>query len=248
MASATGPFSSGAPAPSASPAVEPPVSFSATSRMVPFGVVLTWSAPSGQAVLAYVLYRQGRQLTTRPGSDTSYTDSEVRPGKRYTYEIQARASGTGQSEKVSAQVRVRVPPLSSARVDGTYNAKLHPTSQFGYIGSLEDGTFGWDFTPKCHVGACDVTWKDLHYRDLKAILDRAGARYAGSDTGKVFGKCGGVVGSSSVSLDLHVVKARVIDGVWWATKLEGTFVENHAATLGCVSGGAHFDATVTFAG
>jgi hypothetical protein len=233
------------PTPSASPTVAPPLSFTAKSTTVPFGVVLRWSAPSGQTVLAYVLFRQGKQIATQPGADTSYTDSDVKPGKSYTYEIQARASGTIESEKVSAQVKVRVPPLSMARVNGNYNAKLHTTSQFGYIGSVDDGTFGWNFKPKCRVGACDVTWKDLFYKDLKTVLDRAGATYTGSDSGKFFGKCSGVAGTSTVTLDLHVTKARVIDGVWSATKLEGTFVEGHPSVLGCVSGGAHFNATVT---
>jgi hypothetical protein len=246
VAAATGSSPRATPSPAASPTVSPPLSFTARSRMAPFGVVLTW-APSGQTVLAYVIFRQGKQLTTRPGSDTSYVDSDVRPGKRYTYQIQARGNATVESEKVSAQVKVRVPPLASARVEGDYNAKLHTTSQFGYIGSVDDGTFGWNFKPKCRVGACDVTWKDLHFKDLKSILDRAGARYTGSDSGTFFGRCGGVAGTSSVTLDLHVVTAKVIEGVWWATRLEGTFVESHPATLGCVSGGAHFDATVTFA-
>jgi hypothetical protein len=149
---------------------------------------------------------------------------------------------------VSTVVEVPVPSLSVARLDGTFNAKLKTTSQYGYVGSLGNFTLGWKFTAKCDEGACDVVWKDLYYKDLKTTLHRKGVNYSGTDTGKFFGTCSGVKGSSTLTLTLHVVKAKVIHGEWVATKLDGTFVESHASAFGCVSGGAHFDLTAGFGG
>jgi hypothetical protein len=247
VAVTTPPSSTGAPSPSPSPSppVAPPTGFTAKGKTVPFGVVLRWSPPSGQDVGGYLIYRGAVQIATVSSSDTSFTDSDVKPGKTYTYGIVARGPGL-PSDRVSVEVKVPIPPLSAARLAGNFNAKLHSTSQYGYSGDVGDLTLGWNFKPKCAEGACDVTWKDLHFKELKSVLDRKGTNYSGSDSGKFFGQCSGVTGTSSVTLDLHVVKAKVIQGEWRATKLEGTFVESHPSFLGCTSGGAHFNATVSY--
>jgi hypothetical protein len=238
----------GTPPPSASPTVAPPVGFTATGRSVPFGVVMTWSAPAGEAVQGYRIYREGVQIATVPSETTTYTDSNVKPGKSYTYEIVTRGDGLVQSARVSSVVDVPIPPLSSARLQGTFNAKMKTTSQSGYSGNLGSFTLGWNFKPKCSEGSCDVTWKDLVYKEFKTTLHRKGVNYSGSDSGTFFGTCSGAKGISSLSLTVHVVKAKVIDGEWRATKLEGTMVESHASAFGCVSGGAHFTVTATLGG
>lgn len=239
---------SGTPAPSASPTVAPPIGFTATGKSVPFGVVMTWSAPTGQAVQGYRIYREGVQIATVPSETTTYTDSNVKPGKSYTYEIVTRGDGLVQSARVSAAVDVPVPPLASARLKGTFNAKMKTTSQSGYSGNLGSFTLGWNFKPKCGEGSCDVTWKDLAYKEFKTALDRKGVNYSGSDSGTFFGTCSGAKGTSTLTLTIHVVKAKVIDGEWRATKLQGTVVESHASAFGCVSGGAHFTVTASLGG
>jgi hypothetical protein len=238
----------GTPAPSPSPTVAPPVGFTAAGQSVPFGVVMTWSAPAGQAVQGYRIYREGVQIATVPSETTTYTDSNVKAGKSYTYEIVTRGDGLVQSARVSTVVDVPVPPLSSARLKGTFNAKMKTTSQSGYTDNLGSFTLGWNFKPKCSEGACDVTWKDLFYKDFKKTLDRKGVNYSGSDSGTFFGTCGGAKGTSTVTLSIKVVKAKVIDGEWQATKLQGTVVESHASAFGCVGGGAHFTVTATLGG
>jgi hypothetical protein len=230
------------------PSVAPPVGFTAKGQAIPFGVVMTWSAPTGQGVQGYRIYREGVQIATPPSGTTTYMDSNVKPGKTYTYEILTRGTGLIQSARVSSDVVVPVPPLSSARFEGTFDAKMKTTSQSGYSDNLGSFTLGWNFKPKCSEGSCDVTWKDLHYKDFKTALDRKGVNYSGSDTGKFFGVCGGAKGTSTLTLTLHVVKAKVIAGEWRATKLEGTLVESHSSAFGCVSGGAHFSVTATYGG
>jgi hypothetical protein len=238
----------GAPAPSASAMVAPPVGFTATGQSVPFGVVMTWSAPAGQAVQSYGIYREGVPIATVPSETTTYTDSNVKPGKSYTYEIVTRGDGLIQSARVSSVVDVPVPPLSSARFKGTFDAKMKTTSQDGYTNKLGSFTLGWNFKPKCSEGSCDVTWKDLYYKEFRTTLDHKGVNYSGSDSGTFFGTCSGAKGTSTLTLTLHVVKAKVIDGEWRATKLQGTMVESHASAFGCVSGGAHFTVTANYGG
>jgi len=241
-------LSSGPATPAPSPTVAPPVGFTAKGQKVPFGVVLTWSAPTGQAVQGYRIYRESVQIAAVPSETTTYTDSNVKPGKSYTYEIVTRGDGLVQSARVSSIADVPIPPLSSARLKGTFNAKMKTTSQSGYTSNLGSFTLGWNFKPKCGEGSCDVTWKDLSYKDFKTTLDRKGVNYSGSDSGTFFGTCGGAKGTSTLTLTLHVVKAKVIDGEWRATKLEGILVESHASAFGCVSGGAHFSVTATLGG
>jgi Fibronectin type III domain len=247
LAAASPPATFAAPSPSPSPTVGPPLGFTAKGKAVPFGVVLTWSAPAGQSVQGYRISRGHLAIATVPSGETTYTDTNVKPGRTYTYGIVTRGTGILESDQVTTEVDVPVPPLSSARLEGNFNAKLHSTSQSGFSGDVGDLAEGWNFKPKCKEGACDVTWKDLHYKELKTVLARKGAGYKGSDSGKFFGQCSGVVGVSSVALELHVVKGRVIGGEWRATKLEGTLVESHPSSLGCVSGGVTFTATVTYA-
>jgi hypothetical protein len=234
------------PSPSPSVVVAPPVGFAAKGQTSPFGVRLSWSAPVGEAVQGYRLYREGVQIAAVPSETTDYLDSNVSPGKTYTYEILTRGEGLFQSAKVSTDVMVPVPSLASARVDGTFEVKFKTTSQSGYVGSLGTFTLGWDFTPKCREGACNVTIKDVSIKDLKTTLTRKGATYSGSDAAKFIGGCGGVTDTSNLTVDLRVKKARIIEGEWRATKLVGTVVESHPALRGCTSGGAHFSVTANW--
>lgn len=237
---------SASPSPSPTPTVAPPVGFTAEGQVFPFGVVLSWSAPVGESVQGYRIFRADIQIAAVPTGTTTYLDSNVQPGKTYTYAILTRGEGLFQSDMISDDVKVPVPPISTARLDGTFNVKLKTTSQSGYVGSVGTITLGWNFKPKCKQGACNVTMKDFSIKDLKTTLTRKGAAYTGTDSAKFISSCGGVQVTSTITIDLRVVKAKIIDGEWRASKLEGTVVESHPSTLGCVSGGAHFSVNAPF--
>jgi hypothetical protein len=245
---ALSPAVSASSSPSVAPTVAPPVGFTAEGQTSPFGVSLSWSAPAGQSVQGYRIYRGTVQIAAVPSGTTTYLDANVSPGKSYTYAILTRGEGLEQSDKVSANVEVPVPSLASARLQGTFSIKFKTTSQTGYVGSLGTFTLGWKFTPKCGTGSCTVALKDVSIKDLRATLKRQGASYSGADSAKFIGSCGGVTDSSDLTIDFKVAKARVIDGEWRATKVTGTVVESHPALHGCTSGGAHFSITGTFSG
>jgi hypothetical protein len=245
---AVSPAASVSASPAAPPAVAPPVGFTAKGQTSPFGVAMSWTAPSGQTVQGYRIYRGTIQIAAVPASATTYLDQNVMPGESYTYAILTRGDGLFQSDKVSTSVKVPVPPLSSARLDGTFSVKFKTTSQSGYVGSLGKFTLGWKFTPKCDAGACNVTVKDLSIKDLKTLLTRKGVSYSGADSAKFIGSCGGVADISALTIVVKVAEADIIGGEWRAIKLTGTVVESHPAVRGCVSGGAHFSITGTYTG
>jgi hypothetical protein len=232
--------------PAPSPTVGLPVALGGTAKAAPLGVTLTWSAPSGETeILGYLIYRDGTQVGTVPGSTTTYLDTNVTPGETYTYEVVTRGEGIQRSERVTTEVEVPVPSLSQARLEGPFDVHARTRSQRGYVGKLGKFTMGWDFEPKCHFGACATRWTDFTNEGLSSVLTRVGARYSGSDTGKFTGRCGRVVGTSTITIKIRVTKAEAVAGEWRAVKLVGTMTESHPAQFGCVSGGATFSLTLS---
>jgi hypothetical protein len=245
-AASPSPSPSASPSPTEVPAPLPPLSFDARAPKLPIGVKLSWEAPvSGTAVTSYRLYRGDKEIASLAAGETAYTDSDVKPGKHYAYAIESLNGLDLVSDRASVEVDVPVPALKDARVAGNYNVKATVESSYGFADLVQSFTLGWNFKPKCGEGACKVTWKDLFYKDLKATLDHSGATYTGSDSGKFNVQCGSVNISSTMTLDVHVTKAKAIDGVWKATRLEGTLTQTEPSQLGCVSSGATYSVTVT---
>ena len=216
--------------PAEPPAPEPPSSF--TAEATPFEVVLTWNPPA-EEVQRFEIFRDGAPLATQSGSSTSYTDVDVVPGQAYDYQI-ASATGEVETERVSADAETPVPPLRAARLDGTFNIATRFTSKTGY-GDYSRPNFGWRFVPRCAEGPCDVAWRDIHNNRFRARLERRGARYSGTYTGKFTIECEGNPSTSTVDLELKVVAAEAIDGDWLATRVRGTIEQSEVAQFGCRS-------------
>ena len=211
----------------------PPSGLTATADG--FSVELDWSPPSGGAeVLGYEVRRGRSVLEIVSRTSTSLIDDDVRPGKKYTYEVRARGKGK-VSEPASAAVRIKVPPLRAARIEGDFNVIAKVVSKTGYSRFGQGTTFGWHFKPKCRAGACAVVWRDVFAKRFHAILKRKGGRYVGNYTGFFLVKCAGTNSTSSVDLDLKVKKARAIAGQWRATRLGGTLTSSEAPQFGCLA-------------
>jgi hypothetical protein len=211
----------------------PPSGLTATAQG--FSVELDWTAPAGGAeIIGWEVRRGDSVLRVLSTSATSLTDDDVRPGKKYTYEVRARGGGD-YSEPATADVRIKVPPLKAARVEGDFNAIAKVVSKTGYSQFGSSTTFGWHFNPKCGKGACAVVWRDVFERRVHAILRRKGGDYAGNYSGFFGVTCSGSNSTSSVDLELTVKKARAIAGEWRATSLTGTLTSSEAPQFGCVS-------------
>lgn len=243
-ATTAAPTSAPSPTPSPSPTVLAPSSVSATD-VGALAVTLSWTPPlGGDQPERYTIYRDDEYLDSVVAPATTYTDETVLPGKTYSYEVRA-VLGSLESPGVPTVVHTPVPPLDDARVQGDFNVKVALVSQTGYISYNHNFTLGWHFKPKCDTGACNVVWTDLYEKSFKATLVLKNGNYTGSDSGDFGSTCNGVHHNSTLTLDFHVTKAKVMNGEWRATKLVGTLEEDDPAQLGCVTGHADLNTVST---
>ncbi len=233
--------SSGAAAPATgeaeSASVLPPSDLTAEADA--FSIVVSWVAPSGDPdVVRYSVYRNGSFFRSILAPEVSFTDTDVSPGKDYSYGIEARAGGL-VSERVTVAATTPTPPLREARVQGTFNVRTKKLSSSGYT-NLKAPTFGWQFRPRCGEGACDVRWNDLQTKKIHALIKRQGLRYRGSYNGFFYVFCDDAQATSSVTIRFKVENARTIGADWRATHLVGTLNQSETSQLGCVSSRAKF--------
>jgi FHA domain-containing protein/fibronectin type III domain protein len=238
----TGPTAGGGESPSAGP-TGPPVAAPTINRATADRVTvsLSWTQPTGGGIVrSYNVYRDGAQIATGL-SATSYQDMGLGPGKSYTYRIEAQGA---RSDIASSTIVVPVPalPLTAARVGGGYTMHFKVNSSYGYSQSLSGKTHteSWTLKPKCETGPCTITWRDPYYAHVSSTLRRSGATYKGTARGYrgvLTCQSGEHHATSTVTIELHVAKARVVDADWRATKIVGTFIRATPAQSGCTASG-----------
>jgi hypothetical protein len=236
--------------PSASAIVLTPVDVTASTSFTPFGVALMWIEPAGGAgVTRFEVRREGELVADLGATSVTTTDHDVEPGKTYTYTVVA-ISGDERSAEATIEVTVPVPPIEEARVDGHYFVTTKATSHSGFQTFNAKPKFDWYVDPKCHDGACDVVVEiQGGVRKFTLTLHRDGDHYTGTKTGKLNAYCGTVLLSSTVEIDVRVVKAGPlayppdITKDWIASKLTGQMMQTEAAQLGCSGSEATYDLT-----
>jgi hypothetical protein len=227
-------------------AVAPTPPASLKARAKPFVVVLTWTGPLPDDPLdRYEVHRNGTFIGYATPAERKYRDTSALPGKRYRYEVRVETEDGVFSDPVRVRIKTPIPPLVQARVEGTFDARTSFNSKVGY-GDYTAPTFGWELTPVCASGPCAVRLRDSFYDDLRIKLNRSGGSYAGSFSGQIGLQCQGTPSTSTGSITLRVAKARVVDGEWRATLLEGTMTHQEAAQLGCRSGSANLSVRARF--
>jgi hypothetical protein len=223
------------------PQVMPPEDLTAVPKS--FSVRLRWR-PSAEGTPAeqFDINRNNRLITSVAGTQTTFVDDQVMPGKKYTYEVIARV-GDVFAERVWTPALTTKPPLTKARLEGNFNIVARLESQYGYISSgRKRTTLGLNFFPKCTTGPCRrIEWQDLHLKRFKGVLVRTGKRYHGTYTGFFGSTCSGTHTTSNVTLEFEVTKARAYPGAlrgeWHATQIKGTLRNSDPSQLGCVSAG-----------
>lgn len=233
---------------SVSPSVQVPTQpGSARAVAAPFKVVVTW-APSSGSLAGYRIYRDGDVLDEVDTDVRKYTDDTVAPNVRYRYEIAAFTEAGDTTKRTVASVKTPPAALALARVQGTFNAKLHLTSSFGLNfsgGGGGSGTLGLKLTPVCGQGPCSVTLGVIGGKVEHFTLKQTGATYGGTGTNRSAFTCGGTPTSASFAVRFTVVAAKSLKDEWRASKLEGTIVERSASQLGCVSSGTDYSFSAT---
>jgi hypothetical protein len=245
------------PAASAAPSPSPivvamPVSVLATPDFKPYmQVVLSWVLPEdGPEVTRVEVFRGSDRIGNLVATSTSLTDLEVDPGESYSYSIVA-ISGERRSSPAIVEVSVPVPAMSDARLEGNYNMTAKATSHSGYLTLSTKMTLDWFVDSKCHDGPCDAVVEMTGLKTITIRLHRDGTRYTGTVKGRFNVKCGNILTTSTIAIDVRVVKAAPhsyfgsAGRPWLATKLTGTFTHVEAPQLGCGGSQAQYDITVT---
>ena len=221
-----------APTSTAPTEVLPPEGFTAAPDG--FSVVLTWSPPDSSAtIVGYDLSRDGKFLESLDPDETTFTDFDVKPGSSYSYALRSKGR-VKSSLPVATDVKIKVPPLKAARLEGDFDVHAKVTSQTGYESLGGPTSFAWVFRATCREGPCNVVWRDLIEKRIHARLKRRQGTYTGDYNGLYLSRCRGSRSISSVHLVLKVVKARAVGGVWRATRIEGTLTNSEAPQFGCV--------------
>jgi hypothetical protein len=135
-------------------------------------VTIDWTAPStGSPVTGYEILRGGQPL---PGAEkispraTQYADSSAELGWNHTYRLVAH-SAQGDSSSAPAAVRVPLPPLSVAQLDGSYRVflTLQRLTGFDEVEGIKNPKSGdttqenWGFGTMCrpNSGSCPSMWE-----------------------------------------------------------------------------------------
>ena len=236
------------PTVSVSPSTQAPTPpGSAHAAATPFKVVVSWTPPSVEPA-GYRIYRDGDVIDEVDPDVRKYTDDTVAPNVRYRYEVASFTDSGDTSNRTVASVKTPPAALALARVQGTFNAKLHLTSSFGLNfsgGGGGPGTLGLKLTPVCGEGPCNLTLGVIGGKVEHFTLKQTAATYAGTGTNRSAFSCGGTPTSASFAVRFTVVVAKSLKDVWRASKLEGTIVQRSGSQLGCVSSGTDYAFTAT---
>ena len=198
-----------------------------------------WSRPaSGPLPDKYQILSDGTVAGSVAGTVTSYRQAGLTPATGYQFRVVAVRGGKRSPQSAVLAVRTVTPPISQARLQGSWNVNLkylHPASR------KRNGTSAWTLSPGCPTGACDVTLHAINGKySFTMRLARAGARYQGQAVVNFY-PCG-PRGSSIPDPTTLRVRLRATDAVgqgqtWAATSWTGTMVGTYhyvsAATFYC---------------
>ena len=84
---------------------------------------LSWPAPNGGATPDhYVILRDGAQVAEVPGNETSWTNTGLRPGDKFRYEVATRGGGWQSGPSPVAKVTTLAPSPVGLKVASTYTS------------------------------------------------------------------------------------------------------------------------------
>ena len=193
---------------------------------------LQWVA-SGNAS-AYNIRRDGTYLSVVQG--TSFKDTRLKPKQTYTYEVSVQDPQGHDAPGTSVTATTpKSPPLSKARLSGSYGVRLVFTAE-NYSNRRAGNKYSelWKLKPKCPSGACSALLV-TNVRGSKAgVLVPKGGTYSGKVT-DTLDTCQGKHYPETVTITLYVTRASFLKGEWTATTFSGTTSNYAPAAGGCVS-------------
>lgn len=195
-------------------------------------ITVQWMVPEGAAIDQFSVLRDEAEVATVPGTARTFADKGLSPGRSYSYQLVAVLGGASSEESAVLKATTATPPVSEARLTGTYDidgkiTKSSSTLTLGGDPALNQTIGGsWTITPKCDAGACDAVLKgSLGGHQFTMNLKRDGAEYTGSTTAQI-SYCTGPNGKIEVTDTLTfkgtVTKAGLEGNAWVATAWKGT--------------------------
>jgi hypothetical protein len=210
-----------------------------------------WSRPAtGPLPDRYLILRDGKVVASVRGTANSYQDHGLAPDTAYQYRVTAVRGGKRSPVSKILMVTTATPPLSAARVQGTWVVAIRLVR--GGATLTGKNHKGWSETwlanPSCTAGACSVQlsgeWND---HPFKATLARAGAVYVGKTIANIF-PCGTGATAfpihATVRIRLNVTAAATQSQAWTATSLTGTI----SAALPYTASGSYYCTADTVTG
>jgi len=200
---------------------------------------LSWHGPAaGPAPDHYEILRNGTEVTTVPGTVTTYTDQGLSPDTPYSYQVVAvTGSVHSQASAALASVYTSKPAMSDAVLDytGTVTEKMLSVTPAAPGWTFKLGatkTDSWTMTPNCTSGPCSVTLDGAYNGyTYSTTLTQSGATYTGSTTLKDYYYCIATTNTFSATLNISITvnNASTQNGAWTATSFTGRETVNAPA-------------------
>jgi hypothetical protein len=240
--------SSGAsPSPSASPSPTPSGDRahrpSAPVRLVVdrgvTSVHLAWDPPADagpETIHHYEVFRDGRRVgrTARPRFDVA----GLTIGTRYRFWVVAVDGDGRASPRVLRSVSTKVPPLTAARLSGTYDVTASVDTAGAGRARFVSHAISWSLVPQCPDRACDVAFTATHGFGSGSVVTSGvlswsgGAAYTGTWVGRFGSSCRerSLEAVSTLRITMRATAADVVGGLWIASAISGTI---HERVRGC---------------
>jgi Fibronectin type III domain len=187
-------------------------------------VTFRWSRPAtGPLPDKYLILGGPGAGGSVAGTVTSYRQAGLTPATSYQYRVVAVRGGKRSPKSALLTVRTLTPPISQARLQGSWNVHLKTISP---ASGPRNGYMVWQLSPACATGTCDVILHGKNGRfPFTVKLARAGAAYTGH-TVTQFGGCGTRANSIpdpvTLRIQVHPTKAIGKNQEWAATSFAGT--------------------------
>jgi chitodextrinase len=202
-------------------------------------VTLAWDAPAATAGLAvqhYEVFGDGKRLA-RP-TRAKYRVTGLTFGTRYRFWVVAVDEEGRTSPRVLRSTTTKLPAVSAARLSGTYAVTARLTSSVGERVKFSSHSITWSLRPGCPDVACNVSFTATHRFGSDTVVTSGVLDWSGTDdyTGKWIGSFGTTCRSekqeaiSTLVITMHATSARVVGGLWVASRIAGTI---HEHVSGC---------------
>jgi serine/threonine-protein kinase len=204
---------------------------------------IAWSGPAaGPPPADYEILRDSIEITTVPGSITSYTDKGLAPDTGYSYQVIAvTGSKRSPSSAILTSASTTKPPLSAAVLNwsGQVTEKmtsLNPAEPSWPLQPGQSTQDTWTFTPDCSSGPCNATLTGAYDGyPFTTTLTRSGATYTGTAELKndYYCETKSNVYSGTLTINVTVNAAETDVNIWTATSFSGNETENAPAAYNC---------------